>query len=71
MVYQASTVTASKKRGPCKRRIRPNNQEVHARLNTQRKILQTLWVLWKQQRSFDSKTFLGTEAQPTAMAPCG
>jgi transposase len=51
--------------------LKRTGQEVHARLNTQRKILQTLWVLWKQQRSFDPKTFLGTEAQPTAMATCG
>lgn len=43
-------------------------KEVHARLNTQRKVLQTLLVLWKQQRPFDPKIFLGTEAQPTAMA---
>lgn len=46
-------------------------KEVHARLNTQRKILQTLLALWKQQREFDPKTFLGTEAQPTTMAKCG
>jgi transposase len=44
---------------------------VHARLNTQRKILQTLWVLWKQNRQFDPKVFLGTEAQPAAKAMCG
>jgi hypothetical protein len=45
--------------------------EVHARLNTQRKVLQTLLALWKHQREFDPKTFLGTEAQPTAKASCG
>jgi transposase len=44
---------------------------VHARLNTQRKILQSLWVLWREKRQFDPKTFLGTEAQPTAKAKCG
>lgn len=43
----------------------------HARLNTQRKILLTLWVLWLGQQSFNAKTFLGTEAQPTAKAKCG
>jgi transposase len=47
------------------------HNEVHARLNTQRKVLQTLWVLWQQQREFDPKTFLGTEAQLTAKTPCG
>jgi transposase len=45
--------------------------EVHARLNTQRKVLQTLLVLWTKQREFNPKTFLGTEAQPTAAATCG
>lgn len=45
--------------------------QVHARLNTQRKVLQTLLVLWQQQREFDPKTFLGTEAQLTAKAQCG
>ena len=45
--------------------------EVHARLNTQRKILQTLLVLWETQHEFDPKTLLGTEAQLTAKAKCG
>jgi transposase len=47
------------------------HDEVHARLNTQRKVLHTLLVLWQQQREFDPKTFLGTEAQLTAKAKCG
>ena len=45
--------------------------EIHARLNTQRKVLHTLWVLWRRQQEFDPKTFLGTEAQLTAKAKCG
>jgi hypothetical protein len=45
--------------------------ETHARLNTQRKILHTLLVLWQSGREFDPKRFLGTEAQPTAKAQCG
>jgi transposase len=36
--------------------------KVHARLNTQRKVLHTLFVLWQKQREFDAKTFLGNEA---------
>ena len=40
--------------------------EVHARLNTQRKLLHTLWVLWVTQQEFDEQKFLGAEAQPTA-----
>jgi hypothetical protein len=45
--------------------------EVHARLNTQRKILHTLLVLWARQQEFDPKRFLGDQAQPTAKATCG
>ena len=32
----------------------------HGRLNTQRKILKTLWVMWKNQSHFDPKLFLQT-----------
>ena len=32
----------------------------HARLNTQRKILKTLWVMWKNRSRFDPKLFLQT-----------
>ena len=39
--------------------------QVHARLNTQRKLLHTLWVLWVTQQTFDEQKFLGAEAQPT------
>jgi transposase len=45
--------------------------ETHARLNTQRKILHTLWVLWASQQTFDPQQFLGPEAQLTAKAKCG
>jgi len=45
--------------------------EVHARLNTQRKVLATLLALWKQPHTFDPKIFLGTETQPTATVKCG
>jgi transposase len=38
------------------------SDEVHARLNTQRKVLHTLFVLWQRNREFDAKTFLGNEA---------
>ena len=33
----------------------------HARLNTQRKILETMWMMWLRRRPFDPKRF----AQPT------
>jgi transposase len=45
--------------------------DVHARLNTQRKILHTLWVLWRSQQEFDAQKFLGPPTQPTVKAPCG
>ena len=51
--------------------LQRTSDEVHARLNTQRKILHTLWVLWESQQAFDTKKFLGDEAQPTAKAKCG
>jgi hypothetical protein len=51
--------------------LKRTGDQVHARLNTQRKVLETLLALWKHQREFDPKTFLGTEAQPTAQAKCG
>jgi transposase len=45
--------------------------QVHARLNTQRKVLQSMLALWKHQRPFDPKVFLGNEPQPLATAKCG
>jgi hypothetical protein len=39
--------------------------ETHARLNTQRKVLHALLVLWDSGQLFDAKRFLGTEAPPT------
>lgn len=48
--------------------LKRTGDHVHARLNTQRKILETLWVLWKNQKQFDPNIFLGTEAQPIAKA---
>jgi transposase len=45
--------------------------EVHARLNTQRKVLHTLLVLWREGREFAPQRFLGNEPQPAATATCG
>ena len=44
--------------------------EVHARLNTQRKILGTLLGLWKRGGVFDAQRFLGNASQPTAKVSC-
>ena len=35
-------------------------QRTHARLNTQRKVLASLWGLWKRKEPYDPKKFLGT-----------
>jgi len=45
--------------------------DLHARLNTQRKILHTLWVLWREGREFEPARFLGHEPQPTPPTTCG
>ena len=34
--------------------------KTHARLNTQRKVLASLWGLWKRKERYDPKKFLGT-----------
>jgi transposase len=47
------------------------HNELHARLNTQRKVLVTLWTLWRKEASFDPKLFFGSNPQPTAKATCG
>lgn len=44
---------------------------IHARLNTQRKLLLTLWTLWRTGGKFEPKRFLGNEPQPTAKVTCG
>jgi transposase len=36
------------------------HERTHARLNTQRKVLASLWGLWKRKESYDPKKFLGT-----------
>jgi len=36
----------------------------HARLNTQRKILETMWMMWLRQKPFDPTRFAKTELTP-------
>ncbi len=50
----------------CQRSANP----MHARLNTQRKVLNTMRCLWQQQASFDAQRFLGEEASTTAKVKC-
>lgn len=42
---------------------RCRGNEVHARLNTQRKILITLWNLWKHNQSYDPDRFNGVSSR--------
>jgi transposase len=45
--------------------------DVHARLNTQRKILLSLLVMWEKQVEFNPQEFLSPTITPTAQATCG
>jgi transposase len=73
--YRAWLAAMKQKRGAVHQlyvaSLERTSDEVHARLNTQRKVLHTLLVLWESQDEFDAKKFLGNEAQPTAKAKCG
>jgi transposase len=40
------------------RSLERTHEKVHARLNTQRKIIATLWIMWKRKERFDPKRFL-------------
>jgi transposase len=54
-----------------KQSLTRTGSELHARLNTQRKVLSTLLVLWREDREFDPQRFLGTQPQSTAKTSCG
>lgn len=41
-----------------RRSLERTHEKVHARLNTQRKIVATLWSMWKRKEAFDPKRFL-------------
>lgn len=41
------------------RSLQRTNDKVHARLNTQRKVLATMWGLWKHETTYDPALFLG------------
>jgi transposase len=45
-------------------------EATHARLNTQRKVLQCLWVMWRQGRPFHPERFLGSAHSIPAKATC-
>jgi transposase len=62
--YRAWLQATKKKSGPIweffQASKRRTGSSTHARLNTQRKILLTLWTLWLQGREFDPKEFSRT-----------
>ncbi|MDE3067637.1 MAG: transposase [Verrucomicrobiota bacterium] len=59
--YRAFLQAAKRKDGPVwdfyQLSLRHVASTTHARLNTQRKILKTLWTLWRRQSDFDPKLF--------------
>lgn len=72
--YRAWLTAMKRSAGPvyefyCQSLARTGNS-VHARLNTQRKILGTLWTLWRQGGEFASERFLGNTPQPTVKVLC-
>lgn len=74
MSYRAWLTAQRRREGPvyafyCQS-LERTGSPVHARLNTQRKLLLTLATLWEREETFDASRFLGTP-QPAAKTPCG
>jgi transposase len=61
ITYRAILQAAKRKQGTIwdfyQTSLRQVGSTTHARLNTQRKILKTLWTLWRHQSDFDPKQF--------------
>jgi transposase len=59
--YRAFLQAAKRRSGPVwdfyRLSLRHVGSTTHARLNTQRKILKTLWTLWRRQTDFEPKQF--------------
>ena len=47
--------------------LRRTGDPVHARLNTQHKILKVLWTIWKKDVAYDSKRFYSPPASAVTM----
>jgi hypothetical protein len=64
--YRAFLQAAKRRSGPLwdfyQASLRQTGSTTHARLNTQRKILLTLWTLWLTGRDFDPNLF--SRSQP-------
>lgn len=73
--YRAWLAAAKRRQGAVyqfyRQSLERTGNEVHARLNTQRKILHTMLVMWEKGQAFDPKQFLGSATQLTAKAQCG
>ncbi len=73
--YRAWLMAMKRKRGAVyefySQSLERTADPVHARLNTQRKVLHTLRVMWERQADFDAKRFLGSGPQTPAKASCG
>lgn len=71
--YRAWLAACKTRRGPVYQFYRASlertHNEVHARLNTQRKIIHTLWTLWRKNQPFEGKSFLGNTAPPRCLGP--
>jgi hypothetical protein len=44
----------------CETSLARTQDKTHARLNTQRQVLASLWGLWKRKEGYDPTKFLGT-----------
>jgi transposase len=75
IAYRAWLTALRRRSGPVfefyERSLLRTGNSLAARLNTQRKILTTLWVLWKEGQRFDPHRFLGDESQLTSKVTCG
>ena len=73
--YRGWLAAMRRQRGPVyefyRQSLERTGNHVHARLNTQRKILSTMLALWRHGTRFDPERFLGTKPQPAVKASCG
>jgi transposase len=72
--YRAWLAAMKRRAGPVfafyEQSLARTGSQVHARLNTQRKLLGTLLSLWRTGRPFEPERFLGPAPQPTATVSC-
>lgn len=65
--YRAWLSAVKRQRGPLwqfyQSSLQRTHNSIHARLNCQRKLLETMWVLWRSGKCFEAEKFLGTAPQ--------